>query len=157
MAKNILSESVRKTRVKEINDYALTGKVNDKIGDCEMEALQELGSVLYPAGIDLPKDDIGIRQQAIRTIEDLKDSVITVLEEGLRDEKVKYMVALGIAKYVFPQLKASTNKNDNNIKVVFENIQTDKRQTELTLTRNSPTTLSSNSPEIVNLIEKNNT
>lgn len=105
------------------------------------EEVKEVGKIMK-VDTDVKAMDTPDRVATLRTIEELRDKVLDVLSEGLEDDKKKYDVALGAAKYLFPQHKATTNTTDASIKVVFENISTHKESKEITVNANNKSIIS---------------
>lgn len=84
--------------------------------------------VTSPVKLPPPQPTFENVDEAHKTIKSLESKVIEVLEEGLDDPKYRYDVALGVAKYLFPQHKAANSKVEQEIKVTFQNLTPTTKQ-----------------------------
>jgi len=127
--KKIKKNTLKHQRNLESDSYALLGSkssFNKTIVEKETEALKqflaaESGIEPEEIDIDLPEDN-QTKIAVLTTIEDLREKVLNVLNEGLDDAKHKYFVALGASKFLFDQRRADTKKVERIVNVNFQNL-----------------------------------
>lgn len=127
-----LSRQTKAYERKQLDAFVLTyGSLNDttkvieRIADKEKEAYDKLMQNKFGVKEPLIPTTENLKQVQ-KTVHSLHDKVIKVLEEGLDDPEERYQIALGVAKYLFPQHRAVTGKMDNEVRIVFENLDSNK-------------------------------